>query len=609
MKDDKTFRMSQGITTFGVGSIIGIGDESFVNTGVTNDHLQYQINFPRLENRLRVNSLRYPKEKSKFGSEPNKFDFMRFPGWMFCKSCRMMTRLTYQMSKDLDGKVPTCENKECKSKRKNVLQPMRFVVACEHGHLDEFPWKYWAHSNQRENIAETGNCQLNKLYFNVRPGVGAGWASLVVSCECKASRSLSDLNGNPDILKSLGVKCSGKQPWEVPNSDSQECGETPRPSQKNASNIYQPVIHSAIDIDISSKAPESNPLDEEIKNHILFDKDLIERVEEDGVDNQIVKVFIKKIAEGVGCEINDVIRLLESSDVAQDEEEESPNNYFEISQSLKEEEYPVFFKNISSKKFINEIEKIDSNTENSKAKILSNLIEHVSLVKRLREVRAFKGFNRLKFDPGKIVYPSLNKKPTWLPAIEVFGEGIFISINHKKIDDWYKKNKAQIDDKFNPLMDRYIEHGNDERFGPFSIKFILLHTLSHILIRQLSFESGYNASALRESIYCSDENQKMAGILIYTADSDSEGSLGGLVRQGQWDRLLPTILLSLEKASWCSSDPVCMESKGQGHNGLNQGACHACALISETSCTHMNSLLSRSLLTDKKIGFFKDIVI
>ena len=100
----------------------------------------------------------------------------------------------------------------------------------------------------------------------------------------------------------------------------------------------------------------------------------------------------------------------------------------------------------------------------------------------------------------------------------------------------------------------------------------------------------------------------MAGILIYTADSDSEGSLGGLVRQGQWERLLPTIILSLQNASWCSSDPVCRESKGQGQDGLNQGACHACGLISETSCTHLNSLLSRTLLIDKEIGFFKDIV-
>jgi hypothetical protein len=102
----------------------------------------------------------------------------------------------------------------------------------------------------------------------------------------------------------------------------------------------------------------------------------------------------------------------------------------------------------------------------------------------------------------------------------------------------------------------------------------------------------------------------MAGVFIYTADSDSEGSLGGLVRQGELDRLLPTILLSLKKSKWCSSDPVCSESnKGQGERGLNQGACHACALISETSCSHFNSLLSRSLLIDKKIGFFKEVVL
>ena len=257
--------------------------------------------------------------------------------------------------------------------------------------------------------------------------------------------------------------------------------------------------------------------------------------------------------------------------------------------------------------FINTIEAIDSNLKDSQSKNVAALFEHVSLVKKLREVRAFKGFNRLQFDPGKIVPPSLDEKPNWLPAIEVFGEGIFLAIDRTRLDQWYKDNKASIDDKMDPVRTRYIAKNNDERFGPFSAKFILLHTLSHILIRQLSFESGYNASALRESIYFSDEvDNKMAGILIYTADSDSEGSLGGLVRQGQWERLLPTIILSLQKASWCSSDPVCGESKGQGHDGLNQGACHACALISETSCTHLNSLLSRTLLIDRDIGYFKD---
>ena len=112
MKDVKTYRMSQGITTFGIGSIIGIGDESFINTGVTNPGLQYKIDFPRLEKRLRVNSLRYPKEQNRYGSVENKFSFLRFPGWLFCKSCRMMTRITRELSKELDGKAPNCSNKD-----------------------------------------------------------------------------------------------------------------------------------------------------------------------------------------------------------------------------------------------------------------------------------------------------------------------------------------------------------------------------------------------------------------------------------------------------------------------------------------------------------------
>ena len=112
-----------------------------------------------------------------------------------------------------------------------------------------------------------------KLFFNVKAGEGAGWASLIVSCACGASRSLSDLNANLDALKSIGQKCRGKQPWQ--STSSQECGETPRVSQKNASNIYQPVIVSAIDIEISSSAPKLSPREANIKGHALF-KSLVE---------------------------------------------------------------------------------------------------------------------------------------------------------------------------------------------------------------------------------------------------------------------------------------------------------------------------------------------
>ena len=173
MKDLKSYRMSQGLTTFGIGAIIGIGDESFINTGVTDPDNQNHIIFPRLERRLRVSSLRYPKEQYAWRDTVkvnigNKFSFRRFPSWMFCPSCRMMKFITPSISNDLNGKVPNCSNNDCKGKGKTRLQPMRFVIACEHGHLDEFPWKFWAHSRQNENIAEMGNCQQDKLFFNVK---------------------------------------------------------------------------------------------------------------------------------------------------------------------------------------------------------------------------------------------------------------------------------------------------------------------------------------------------------------------------------------------------------------------------------------------------------
>ena len=135
-----------------------------------------------------------------------------------------------------------------------------------------------------------------------------------------------------------------------------------------------------------------------------------------------------------------------------------------------------------------------------------------------------------------------------------------------------------------------------------------------LLMRQLAFECGYSASALRERIYSAsspDPEHNMAGILIYTADSDSEGSLGGLVRQGEPERFGPMLIEALRKSIWCSSDPICRELDSQGLGGLNTAACHACCLVSETSCVHSNSLLDRTLVTGngadgRAKGFFYD---
>ena len=105
---------------------------------------------------------------------------------------------------------------------------------------------------------------------------------------------------------------------------------------------------------------------------------------------------------------------------------------------------------------------------------------------------------------------------------------------------------------------------------------------------------------MRERLYVFGDK---AGVLIYTADGDSEGSLGGLVRQGYQDRFAKTILSALERGVWCSNDPICQELPNHGPANSIRAACHGCALLAETSCTEGNGLLDRQLvLGDGKTG-------
>ena len=148
-------------------------------------------------------------------------------------------------------------------------------------------------------------------------------------------------------------------------------------------------------------------------------------------------------------------------------------------------------------------------------------------------------------------------------------------------------------------------------------EFVLIHTFAHLLINQLAFECGYGSSSIRERIYCekTSNNLGMTGVLIYTASGDSEGSLGGLVRQGTKGHIEDTIRDAIKNAAWCSSDPVCIQSLGQGPESLNLAACHNCALLPETCCECGNRLLDRGLIVGtldnngSEIGFFKDLLL
>ncbi len=142
--------------------------------------------------------------------------------------------------------------------------------------------------------------------------------------------------------------------------------------------------------------------------------------------------------------------------------------------------------------------------------------------------------------------------------------------------------------------------------------FVLIHTFAHLLIKRLCFNCGYGSSSLREKIYfSSDPGERMNGVLIYTSSGDSEGSMGGLVRQGTEKFLSKLIKDAIEDSRWCSADPVCSDigqSSGQGPDNVNGCACHNCCIVPETSCEEYNVLLDRSTLTGTLLnpewGFF-----
>lgn len=221
------------------------------------------------------------------------------------------------------------------------------------------------------------------------------------------------------------------------------------------------------------------------------------------------------------------------------------------------------------------------------------LVDAVIGVERLKEIMVMTGFGRLEMDPEKktITPPDLVGESSWLPALELYGEGIFITLNQAVLAQW--EAQPELIRRVQQLEGRLTKAPmNFEAEVNLSPRFMLLHALSHSLIRQFESHAGYPAASLKERIYCS-RHDEMAGILIYVAVPDVVGSLGGLAELAEPKRLLAIMLTALEQAQWCSLDPVCSEHEGQGPGLLNKAACHGCLLIPETSCSFGNLLLDR----------------
>lgn len=397
------------------------------------------------------------------------------------------------------------------------------------------------------------------------------------------------------------MKCRGKRPWL--RSDSPDCKCTGddgsyRVVQRGASNLYYPVIESALDI-----PPWTRRLERVLGDQwdtLLDIPDLEDRIRYIEMSNTLRLVLQREglSASELAAHFDDMLANLEQM---------NPDE-------IRLDEYRVFASGMS------ECDDEFAAYPESVPDFLKPLVSKIVRVSRLREVRVVKGFTRINppFDPdGADVAPISMESLDWLPAIEVRGEGIFLQLDIEKLGEW--ENKPEVferckaaDDSWSAEWAMRNRDNPDPKPKPYpaSPRLLLIHTFAHALIGQLTLECGYSSASLRERLYVSEGDGGMAGVLIYTATPDSDGTLGGLQRRAMPDLLGPTVAGAIRSAHWCSSDPLCINGEMAAPETHSIASCHSCTMIPETSCELHNRFLDRALLVGLDsapgMGFFRE---
>ena len=378
--------------------------------------------------------------------------------------------------------------------------------------------------------------------------------------------------------------------------------------QRGASSVYFPVVHSSLVI-----PPYADKLNAKIEQSKAYD-DCMTVISDEDPEERRAKIirrlpkWVEKIALEIGAPSTEVEKILTRKwlEPKSDGEDVSGIQY-------RVEEYIALSGEIcTAGSGLGDFSREEMNI----SEYGLPHIKSVSLIDKVRVVNALIGFSRIQpsMTRNDVGFVDVKKPDTrWYPAYEVRGEGIFIELSQEDIDSWINAYPAVIE-RASRLNSNYatsfIGKNHPRTITP---KFLMMHTLSHLLISQLSFECGYSIASLCERLYCADESdgKNMAGIFIYTASGDAEGTLGGLVRQGRPDAFPRILKKAITNAKTCSNDPVCIMSRGQGRDSLNLAACHACGLLPETCCEERNAFLDRGVIIgtyeNPEIGFWNDI--
>ena len=588
-------RPSQFIFTFGVGALLDLPQLSVMVLGLQNWDVRYshEIHEDRLlaalQRRLghQVSRLLLPPippddQQRNPAAPPIGVPVVPFPRWLRCPACQSMATIEsglFQLIQDQYHPDRTrYVHQTCtKARVPPTALPVRFLLACREGHLTDFPWIEFVHKDKP--ICKPA--RLTMFEF----GPSGDVLDIMIKCHsCNISRSMSEA-----FDREHPFSCSGHHP-HLRQIKADGCPEDAKPILLGASNSWFPQVMSALSI------PEAG------------DDALAQLVEAQWATlKNVTSLEVARFAIGMnpalmGRSAEEVWAAIEAyrqravAAVAPDDDVAD----------LKAPEWAVFTDP-------------DHAPQGSDFKLTRvappqgfTAFEDLVRIERLREVRALFGFNRLEsngdftdatFSSEGRYTPLSPKPPTWLPATEVRGEGLFLRLKEEEVIQWEARPAVQALEAEFSLAHRHwrkLRHIDPPDADFPGIRYVLIHSLAHALMRQIALDCGYTAASLRERLYCrrpGDLHGPMAGFLLYTAASDSEGTLGGLVELGNPLTLGRHLHQALENLRICTSDPLCAEhAPSKDGRGIHAASCHACLFSPETSCERGNRYLDRSVL-------------
>ncbi|WP_445518337.1 DrmB family protein [Streptomyces sp. NEAU-174] len=597
-------RPSQLLHTYGVGSVTDLPNLSTLVLGL--DHWELERAKPLAEDRLlaavrrrlgsQVTTLRTPPYLQETTDPFGDWSRVGVPVALFPRWLRCSREQCNQLSPALSGLFELEEHffrpentryvHNCfgSGRRRPTAVPARFLIACSAGHMDDFPWQYFVH----RGADPPAECTLTL----VERGTTGEAANVFVQCSCDnvAARSMAEAMGRRGEQELPA--CRGHHPHL---GTFAECDKKVRTIALGATNSW-----FASQLRVFSLPRAEEPLAQAVREHwgslqllaavpaeaakmLLPTQACWPELEPYGVD-EVWKAVTEEATLSTGTV---------TDEAAEDEDFDLATPEWEAFTAPRRHELPDF-----------------TTDHEPVPHTASNWLDRVVLVHRLREVSALTGFTRIDApewmpqddDPGTLAAPLTREPPTWVPCAELRGEGVFLALREEQLAQW--ETRPDVITRERTLKAAHLRwclaRGVEPQWP--GIRYVLLHTFAHTLIRQFALECGYGASGIAERIYARAGNRPMAGILLYTAAPDSEGTLGGLVSLGDRDRLGPLITQALEEARLCSSDPMCAEHDPRVHSRLHGAACHACLFAAETSCERGNHYLDRALLVETLAG-------